>query len=308
MKINSTLLLSVALIAAGVVALIVRSQLPGTPVAQQAPVPAPTPVEKTAVLVTARDLSPGDFIDGSAVRWQETDQPVSRTFYFIRGKDQESQLYGATLRGKIPAGTPLNNNSVVRPNEPGFIAAVLRPGMRAISIPTSVVASNAGLVSAGDYVDIILSLRRDDEVSLQPTSQQPVPPPVVGAQTVARNLRVLALNNQTDAITSMRPRQDTNGAEPAQNTPQGRQRTPIYQSITLEATPKQAEVLTVAKEVGLLQMAQRSALETSDDAGAQTTVTTLKDTTGIYSKMVSSGHQVKMFRGDRAEVKQFPAR
>lgn len=309
MKINSTFLLSGALIAAGLVALIVRSQLAGAPVMQQAQAPAPTPVEKTAVLVTARDLSPGEFIDGSAVRWEETDKAVSRTFFFVRGKDEESQLYGATLREKIPAGTPLNNNSIVRSSEPGFIAAVLRPGMRAISIPTSVVASNYGLVSAGDHVDIILSLRREDEIVQAPTAQNPVPPPIVGAQTIARNIRVLALNNQTDANSNTRPRQDIDASTSAQNGPQGRQRAPLYQSITVEATPQQAEVLTVAKEVGMLQMAQRSSLETADDSGETSSkVTTLKDTTGIYSGMVNSGHQVKTFRGNQADVKQFPAR
>ncbi len=309
MKINSTVLLSGALIAAGLVALIVRSQLAGAPVMQQAQAPAPTPVEKTAVLVTARDLSPGEFIDGSAVRWEETDKPVSRTFYFVRGKDEESQLYGATLRENIPAGTPLNNNSIVRSSEPGFIAAVLRPGMRAISIPTSVVASNYGLVSAGDHVDIILSLRREDEIAQTPTAQNPVPPPVVGAQTIARNIRVLALNNQTDANSNTRPRQDIDASASAQNGSQGRQRAPLYQSITVEATPQQAEVLTVAKEVGLLQMAQRSSQETADDSGeTRSKVTTLKDTTGIYSGMVNSGHQVKTFRGSQADVTQFPAR
>ena len=311
MKINSTVLLSGALIAAGLVALIVRSQLAGAPVMQQAQAPAPTPVEKTAVLVTARDLSPGEFLDGSAVRWEETDKPVSRNFYFVRGKDEESQLYGATLREKIPAGTLLNNNSVVRPGEPGFIAAVLRPGMRAISIPTSVVASNYGLVSAGDHVDIILTLRREDEQTLAPTSQQPIIPPVVGAQTVSRNMRLLALNNQTDPNTNVRPRQDIDGTAPAANTSQSsRQRLPIYQSITVEATPQQAEVLTVAKEVGLLQLALRSSADTAATTDAQpVTVTTLKDATRIYSQMMSGNQQVKAYRGgDKVDVRQFPAR
>ncbi|WP_437609420.1 Flp pilus assembly protein CpaB [Erwinia sp. V71] len=301
--------MSGALIAAGLVALIVRSQLSGTPVVQQAA--APTPVEKIAVLVTARDLSPGEFIDGSSVRWEETDKPVSRSFYFVRGKDQESQLYGATLREKLPAGTPLSSNSVVRPGEPGFVAAVLRPGMRAISIPTSVVASNFGLVSAGDHVDIILTLRRDDEQTLAPTPQQPIIPPVVGAQTVARNMRVLALNNQADPNTNVRPRQDVDDSESAQkNAQQNRQRTLVYQTITVEATPQQAEVLTVAKEVGLLQLALRSSSDTTDASEMQpVTATMLRDTTRIYSQLMSNSKQVKAFRGDnKVDVKQFPTR
>lgn len=181
--------------------------------------------------------------------------------------------------------------------------------MRAISIPTSLVASNYGLVSAGDHVDIILSLRREDEIALTPTAQNPVPPPIVGAQTIASNIRVLALNNQTDANSNTRPRQDIDATASSQNSSQGRQRAPLYQSITVEATPQQAELLMVAKEVGLLQMAQRSSQDTADDSGETSSrVTTLKDTTGIYSRMINSGHQVKTFRGNQADVKQFPAR
>lgn len=298
MKTNSTVLLAGALIAAGVVALVVRSQL-SAPVVKQAP---PVQVEKKAVLVAARDLSPGDFIDPSALRWEETAESVSRSFYFVSGKDQENKLYGATLRERIPAGTRLSSNMLVRPNEPGFVAAVLHPGMRAISIPTSAVASNSGLVSAGDRVDVILSLRRDEQPELAPTADKPVVVPMLAAQTVARNLRVLAMNSQTD--TDVRPRQDVDGDATGKNTP-ARPRNPVYQTVTVEATPQQAEVLAVAKEVGLLQLALRSPLESDDDADAgPSAVTRLADSTAIYGSNV----KVKTFRADEAKVQQFQAR
>lgn len=298
MKTNSTVLLAGALIAAGVVALVVRSQL-STPVVKQAP---PPQVEKKAVLVAARDLSPGDFIDPSAVRWEETTESVSRSFYFVSGKDQENKLFGATLRERIPAGTRLSSNMLVRPNEPGFVAAVLHPGMRAISIPTSAVASSSGLVSAGDRVDVILSLRRDEQTQAAPSAAAPVVVPMLAAQTVARNLRVLAMNSQTD--TDVRPRQDVDGDATGKNAP-ARPRNPVYQTVTVEATPQQAEVLAVAKEVGLLQLALRSPLESDDDTNAgSSAVTRLADSTAIYGSSV----KVKTFRADEAKVQQFQAR
>lgn len=302
MKTNSTVLLAGALIAAGVVALVVRSQL-STPVVKQAP---PPQVEKKAVLVAARDLSPGDFIDPSAVRWEETTESVSRSFYFVSGKDQENKLFGATLRERIPAGTRLSSNMLVRPNEPGFVAAVLHPGMRAISIPTSAVASSSGLVSAGDRVDVILSLRRDEQMQLAPTADKPVVVPMLAAQTVARNLRVLAMNSQTD--TDVRPRQDVEGDDATAKNAPARPRNPVYQTVTVEATPQQAEVLAVAKEVGLLQLALRSPVEAEDDVEpALTPVTRLADTTSIYGG--SQGNvKVKTFRADKQDVQQFQAR
>ncbi|PPZ19899.1 Flp pilus assembly protein CpaB, partial [Escherichia coli] len=103
------------------------------------PPPAPqveiTAPPQAAVLVAAKDLHPGDFLDSPSLRWQVTEEPASRTFNFIRGKDSQTLLLGATLRETVTAGTPLTSNVVVKPNEPGFVAAVLRKGMRAISIP-----------------------------------------------------------------------------------------------------------------------------------------------------------------------------
>jgi len=302
MKINSTVLLAGALIAAGAVALVVRSQL-STPVVKR----EVAPVEKTAVLVAARDLAPGDFIDPSALRWEETDEKVSRSFYFVSGKDSENKLFGATLRERIPAGTRLSSNMLVRPNEPGFVSAVLRQGMRAISIPTSAVASSSGLVSPGDRIDVILSLRRDEQAQMPPSADRPVVPPLVAAQTVARNLRVLAMNSQTE--TEVRPRADVEGGDATGRNAPARPRNPVYQTVTVEVTPQQAETLAVAKEVGLLQLALRSPIESDEDTDAGLeAVTRLADTTTIYGMTPQTGVKVKTFHANRQNTQQFPAR
>ncbi|MCL2898221.1 Flp pilus assembly protein CpaB [Brenneria tiliae] len=314
MKVNSTYVLSGALILAGIVALLVRSHLSSPPPAPpQAEVKAP---QQTAVLVAAKDLHPGDFLDSSSLRWQVTAEPVSRTFNFIRGKDREASLFGATLREAIPAGTPLNSNVVVKKDEPGFVAAVLRKGMRAISIPTSAVASNAGLVAAGDRVDIILSLERDEQPEPAPSRTQSIVPPMLASQTIARDLRVLALNNQTD--TDVRPRQDVEpeaGGAPNANARNrqsagNRPRAVSYQTVTVEVTPKQAEVLSVAKELGMLHLALRSTTpEDADDTRTgRSDVTTLSQTTDIYNGLSGGGHQVKVFRGENKDVLTFPSR
>lgn len=309
MKINSTLLLSGAFILAAIIALVVRSQLSAPrPVVQQVQAPAP----KSAILVAARDLKPGEFLDESTLSWQETDQSVSRSFYFVQGKDNERTLFGATLREPIAAGTPLSSNILVRPNEPGFIAAVLHRGMRAISIPTNAVASNSGLVASGDRVDIILSLRKDDQP--EPTSSassssggQPVNVPLLAAQTIVRDVRVLALNDQAEA--EVRPRQDVDDGKTVASR---KARAPVYRTVTVEVTPKQAEALTVAKEVGLLHLALRSSADSEPgelDEDGLDSVTRLSDSTSIFRGMGgNSGHQVKLFRGEKKEVRQFPSR
>ncbi len=310
MKVNATYVLSGALVLAGIVALMVRSHLAATP-------PAPPPVavsapEPIAVLVAAKDLHPGDFIDTASLRWQAVEGPVSRNFNFIRGKDSQSLLLGATLRETVVQGAPLTSNVLVKPGEPGFVASVLRKGMRAISIPTNAVASNSGLVAAGDRVDIILSLRRNEQPELPPSRTQPVVRPLLASQTIVRDLRVLALNNQTD--TDVRPRLDVEedvalDANARSRTPatNNNTRAPSYQTVTVEVTPEQAEVLAVAKEVGMLHLALRSATpDAQDEKLGNSRVTTLSQSTNIYNGL--SSHQVKVYHGEQKGVLVFPAR
>ncbi|WP_113633023.1 Flp pilus assembly protein CpaB [Pectobacterium peruviense] len=314
MKVNSTYVLSGALVLAGIVALMVRSYLSSEP-------PAPPPVvaqapEKAAVLVAAKDLNPGDFIDSTSLRWQVTEEPVSRTFNFIRGKDSQSLLFGATLRETVPEGSALTSNVLVKPNEPGFIAAVLSKGMRAISVPTSAVASNAGLVTPNDRVDVILSMRRDDQSELPPSRVQPVVMPLLASQTIASDLRVLALNEKT--MNPIYPRADVaeDGAaldtaaksrEPAAGV---RSRSTTYQTVTLEVTPQQAEVLAVAKELGVLHLALRSANQGDvvDPLTGRSHVTTVPQATDIYGALSAGGHKVKTYRGEQKDVVTFPSR
>ncbi|RKO82305.1 Flp pilus assembly protein CpaB [Pectobacterium parmentieri] len=312
MKVNSTYVLSGALVLAGIVALVVRSHLSSAP-------PPPPPVvvqapEKTAVLVAAKDLHPGDFLDSSSLRWQETDQSVSRAFNFVRGKDSQSLLFGATLRETVTEGSALTNNVLVRQNEPGFLAAVLGKGKRAISVPTSAVASNAGLVAAGDRVDVILSMKRDDQSELPASRNQPVVMPLLASQTIVRDLRVLALNDRTG--TPVYPRLDamedgaTLDAAAKSRESAVRSRPATYQTVTLEVTPQQAEALAVAKELGILHLALRSA--TPDDGIDPLTgrplVTTVPQATDIYGALSAGSHKVKVYRGEQKDVVAFPAR
>ncbi|MDC9820871.1 Flp pilus assembly protein CpaB [Pectobacterium polonicum] len=315
MKVNSTYVLSGALVLAGIVALMVRSHLSSAP-------PPPPPVvvkapEKTAVLVAAKDLHPGDFISAESLRWEETDKPVSRTFNFVRGKDSQSLLFGATLRETVTEGSALTSNVLVKPNEPGFVAAVLSKGMRAISVPTSALASNAGLVTPNDRVDVILSMKRDDQSELPPSRTQPVVMPLLASQTIVRDIRVLALNEKT--ISPIYPRADVaqddvaldaaaKSREPAAGP---RARSATYQTVTLEVTPQQAEALAVAKELGVLHLALRSAEQDDavDPATGRPHVTTVPVATDIYGVLsAGSGHKVKVYRGEQKDVVTFPSR
>lgn len=301
MKKNSIFLLAGAFVLAIGVALLARTLLtpPPPPVVAKVetrPEPPPAPPRK-AILVATRDLHPGEFIDGSHMDWREVEDNPSRSLYFIKGADQQETLYGATVRQPVEAGQPLTVSVVVRQGEPGFLAALLKPGMRAVSIPTSRMESNFGLVSSGDRVDVILGLKREDSLTV---ASEGASAPNLAAQTILRDVRVLALNNQARGEMYVRPEEDAKDS--GRRTGGG---TTTFETVTLEVTPADAEKLAVAKEVGSLQLALRSAREPFDPEEIFLTsgVTTLRATTDVYvtKPASSSTASVQAFRGSSSE-------
>lgn len=270
MKTSSVLLLAGALVLAAGSALVARALMrPPPPVTVVKEVQVEPPATRK-VLVAARDLVPGEFLDGNALKWRDVPIDELRAGDVQASQDNERGVYGATLRRPVSAQAALSQDILVRPQDPGFLSAVLQPGMRAISVPTSTVASNAGLVSAGDYVDVILSLERDGVV----VAKEPDQPPPLAAETILRNVRVLALG---DRVNSLAPGQESQPSSEARQTRQ------YFETITLEVNPRAAEKLAVAKELGILHVALRRVGEQDDELGQDALgVTRLADTTGIF--------------------------
>jgi pilus assembly protein CpaB len=48
-----------------------------------------------------------------------------------------AKLLGTVVRNPVTAGQPLTNGALVGPNDRGFLAAALGPGMRAVTVPVS---------------------------------------------------------------------------------------------------------------------------------------------------------------------------
>jgi pilus assembly protein CpaB len=302
MKTRRLILLASALLLAVATAWVARALLrPPAPVTivKEVAVMQPQPRQ---VLVAQRDLQPGIFLDGSALSWQALPAEALRAQHLeadspAQQRRLELELHGATLRKPVAAGQPLTRELLVYAGQPGFVAAVLAPGMRAVSIPTNVVSSNAGLVSAGDRVDVILSLERDSLPVSNTSSETPFSQ--LAAQTIVHDVRVLALNSNTESITptvnSDKP--EVSHSKPSSNSPR-------FRSVTLEVTPAAAEKLALAREVGSLQLTLRGVNEapvtspTASDSAAA--VTRLADTTRIFERQDQrpSNATVRTFLGN----------
>lgn len=279
---------------------------PPPPVTIVKQVDAPrTPVRQ--VLTLSGAFTPGDFVTGRALTWRELPADQIRAEHYTANTDEERRkielaVAGATPRRALNEGTPLTRDALVFPGDHGFVASVLKPAMRAVSVPTSAVTSNSGLVTAGDRVDVILHLQRDK-------TQAPMPGAAdasfttLAAQTIVRNVRVLALNGNASGIAPGVNEPVASGAADKKVAPIRN----LYESITLEVDPKDGERLALAQEVGTLQLALRSVLAGAVDQthDRDTRVTRVDDTTDIFDLPRAQPVQVHTYRGDRYRMEVF---
>lgn len=310
MQKRSLLLLVGAITLAAASALVARALMrPPPPVTIVKEVPVAETQSTEWVLVAAHALAPGQFMDGPALQWQEMPEQSVRADQLQAASHEERlalerQVYGSTVRQPLAQGDVIAINNLLYSGQPGFLAAVLRPGMRAISIPTNAVSSNSGLVNAGDQIDVILNLNRND---LQPSEQNANTVFMdLASETIVRNARVLALNNNTQGIA---PRADAHEAPRPQEANPGYQPSRYYDSLTLEVSPNDAQRLTLAKEVGTLQVALRSAHPDSATAPEELAqgVTQTQAVTDMFRHIPRTA-VVTVYRGDTQEAQNISQR
>ncbi len=223
------LLLGALIVAIGT-AFLARSMFAGgaAPDANAAAVPT-----GPRVLVAKRALTAGTIITADALGFQPWPKELVQDAYFIEGEADMNKLLGTVVRYPITAGEPVTQGSIVSPGDRGFLAAALGPGMRAVTVPVSATTGVAGFIFAGDRVDLVLTQQIDGSDDSAPLKT---------AETVLRNLRVLATDQTVEKTT------DENGKTVVTE----------FRTVTLEVTPKIAEKIAVAQTIGTISLALRS--------------------------------------------------
>ena len=231
MNVKSVILIVAALLFAGGTAF-VASRLMGHKPVQQAQVQE-QPGKK--VLVAKGNLPSGTFIKEEDVSWQKWPTDGVNDTYIVNESDL-SNVVGAVVRKGIVAGQPITEALIARPGDRGFLAAVLTPGMRAISIDVNEPSSVAGLVFPGDRIDVLLNMQFTIQEIGPDGSQQTSQYRPQTSETVLENVRLLATDRNLN---------DIEGEPKKINT------------VTIEVTPKQAEMIKVAASMGQLALSLR---------------------------------------------------
>lgn len=226
---NIVLIIAAVLMTAGT-AFLARNWLESQRPQPQVAAPAPK-VEGAMVLVAAADLPAGTLLQDKHLRWQIWPSNAVPETYVVKPEAEDvpdpiQSLLGAVVRKGISTGEPVARGGILKSGDRGFLAAVLRPGYRAMSIQVNPTAGIAGLVFPGDRVDLILT----HSVTRGGKERR-------ASETVLTNVRILAIDQTID---------DQSG-EPR-----------IFKNATFELTPKQTEMLSVLSELGRISLALRS--------------------------------------------------
>ncbi len=244
------LLLGALVIAIGT-ALAARSMFAGasSPTADAAPA-----TKGPKVLVAQRALPVGTIITADSISFQAWPKEMIQDAYFLDGEADMNKLLGTVVRFNVTAGQPVTQGALVSPGDRGFLAAALGPGMRAVTIPVTQKTGVGGFVFPGDHVDLVLTQTikaKDDGEDLKTS------------ETILRNIRVLATDQSTET-----------------EKVDGKTVVSTFKTVTVEVTPRIAEKVAVAQDMGSLSLSLRSLADNQTELERAIASGTVKVPTG----------------------------
>ncbi len=237
MNVMRIAILGVAAIAAGAAAILVRGIIGGgTPTVQAAPPAAIT----TDVLVASKDIVPGHVLSVDLVRWDAWPKTAVSSTLITKDKqpDMAKVIEGAVVRAPLVVGQPITDASIVHAGSAGFLAATMKPGMRAIGMTVTAQTSAGGFILPNDRVDVVLTRELPGAAS----------PKQYASETILQDVRVLAVDQTAHQEKD--------------------QQSVVGKTATLELTQDQAELIAHAEQTGVLSLTLRALGDSSGDPTA----------------------------------------
>jgi len=199
--------------------------------------PPPEPV-LTSVLTAARPLRIGTLIHPEDLAATQVAVASITADTVAATAENRAALAGSMLRRSYEQGETLLSPSMIRPGDRGFLALVLAPGTRAVSVAVDAVLGAGGLIWPGDHVDMLLTQSIEDTGASAGRR-------FVG-ETVLSDLRIVAVDKVfIQGAVGDAPDIAANNAGP--------------HTVTVEVTPAQAERVAVASRLGRISFSVRAA-------------------------------------------------
>lgn len=236
---RNIILLIVALLMAGITAFAMSAQMGA---GEQEAVIEQTRNKDLFVLVAKADIPMGSFVRTfEQLEFREfAPEDIKPESYITERNENIASFEGAIARRGYHAGDPIHQLSLIKPGSGGFLSAVLEPGKRAVSIAVNATSGNAGFIFPGDFVDVILvhNVTNRNPVTGESTEY-------VFSNTFLEKARVVAVDQLLD-------------------NPENK--AILAKTVTIEVTPKQAEEVQVATEMGKVSFSLRSVSDVADAA------------------------------------------
>lgn len=230
MNVSRIAILGIALVAGAAAFFLMLGQNKGVGPVQ---IVEPVREETVRVLVSSRDIQRGERLaleDTNWIAWPK--KAVQPTYITDENSQAREELESAVARSLIVTGEPIVNAKVVRAGSSGLMAAILAPGMRAVTMRVSPETASGGFILPGDKVDILYTRGREGSA----------------ARVMFEDVRVLAV--------------DTLFSENTETAYVG------GSNVTLELAPADAQAFISARDNGALSLVLRSIFKPEVDMEA----------------------------------------
>jgi len=173
------------------------------------------------VFIATADISPGTALSGQAVKavtWPEEVIPPNSAATM-------REIEGRVVKVPIPQGNPILFSMLAPQGTAAGLSGILDDGKRALTVKVDEVAGVAGFIHPGDHVDVLMDL------SLKGQSEH-------FSKTILHDISVLTTGQIWE--------------QKGENKPM------VVNTVTLELTPDEAEVLNLASNEGKIRLALRN--------------------------------------------------
>lgn len=204
--------------------------------------PPPDPLPR--VIAAKRDIPQGSIVNvATDLDWLAVEPSTLQETHLREGQARIEEFQGAIVRRPLRAGEAVTAAALTRVGEGSLMSAVLEPGMRAVSIGVSATSGNAGFISPGDRVDLLVTHRVRAGAGGGNLEGSVV------SETFIHDVRVIAVDQMLDNPDN---------------------KATLAKTVTIEVTPEQAERIAVAGDLGKVSLTLRSLATPEPPPSAET--------------------------------------